>query len=177
MTDGEQRPWRVWILGVFFFALGLAMVGVAVLALRGYAAVAQGPPALSTVLWQVILPAVALLIGIFVQVTAVEFVRLRAWARKALEVMTWLYLGYLFVLFPAFWLANRALILRRAEQATVPASGLDLRGFAAAWCVSAVIHGAVCALILFVLRGRTVRDAVNGQKEPQPGGPGRETRP
>jgi hypothetical protein len=121
------------------------------------------------VLWQVILPAVALLIGIFVHVTAVEFVRLRAWARKALEVMTWLYLGYLFVLFPAFWLVNRALILRGAEQAAVPASGLDLRGFAAAWGVSAVIHGAVCVLILFVLRGRTVRDAVNGQKGPQPG--------
>ncbi|MFO7958079.1 MAG: ankyrin repeat domain-containing protein [Candidatus Brocadiia bacterium] len=164
MTDGEQRPWRVWILGVFFFALGLAMVGAAVLALRGYAEVAQGPPALSTVLWQVILPAVNLLIGIFVQVTAVEFVRLRAWARRALEVMTWLYLGYVFVLFPAFWLVNRALMLRRAGEATVARNGLDLRAFVAAWDVAAITQGAICALILFVLRGRTVRDAVRRRR-------------
>ncbi|MFO7956658.1 MAG: ankyrin repeat domain-containing protein [Candidatus Brocadiia bacterium] len=164
MGDGEQRPWHVWILGVLFFALGLAMVGGAVFALRGYVDVAQRPPALSTVLWQVILLAVTVLIGISAQVTAVEFVRLRAWARKALEVMTWLYLSYVFLIVPAFWLVNRALMLRRAGDAALLKNVLGLRVFAAAWGVSAIIHGAIFALILLVLRGRTVRDAVSRRR-------------
>jgi hypothetical protein len=82
-----------------------------------------------------------------------RFLRLRAWARAMLELLSWLFLIYV-VAFTAFWMVGW----------TSVGAGHAPAAFIVAGLVGAVINmaffGVPLGIMIHVLRGRKVRDAV-----------------
>lgn len=107
-----------------------------------------------------VLALVQLVVAGFVLYTAIAFLRRRAWARTALESMTWTSLVGSVALIAAWvyvWVAMTSGIPAR-PGALSPAS-LTLFGVVAAVFVGAV-YVVPLAVIIGFLRGRTIRDAV-----------------
>ncbi len=97
-------------------------------------------------------------IGSLGVVAGIQFLKLKAWARSALEVLTWLFL--LFVLgFMVFWL-----IIWVSITSAHGADSLGIMG-AVMGVVMTGIYGIPLGIMLKYLRGSKVRNAVNGVQE------------
>ncbi len=102
-----------------------------------------------------------LLVAIFVLVAAIQFLRLRAWARTALEVVTWLQLIYT-VGFGLLWVGAWASIasnLPAGGDLPISAGALTAVGVAMGVGI-ALVFAVPCAVIIWVLRGEPVRRAM-----------------
>ena len=101
---------------------------------------------------------VQLCVAVLTIVAGAAFLRLKTWARTALEVLTWLGLMYS-VCFGVFWLWSLASMLRTAAPGTGNGLGYVMFGFGLV-----TIFGFLIPLIIILrtLRGQTVRNAVLG---------------
>ncbi len=100
--------------------------------------------------------------AVMVLAAAVHFMRLRAWARTALEVMTWLFLFCLVaggVVFVNSWIKMAA---GMPPELTAPLSPavFTLAG-AALWGAFILVLLALAVFVLKALRGKEVREAVS----------------
>ena len=107
------------------------------------------------------LPLAATVVGAFLIIAAAEFLQRRAWARVALEVTCWLYLAFVVVIFPLIWLLIWWFV---KKDVSGPGPMNLLRTFAIVWGVNVVVQGALWGGLVAVLRGRTVREAVDSPR-------------
>ena len=100
-------------------------------------------------------------LAVFILIASIQFLRLRRWARTALEVIAWLGLVYI-VGFGIFWVASWLDITSSipvTEGTSGPSSIFDIVGaimgsvVALAWAVPLVV-------IIILLRGKTIRGAL-----------------
>jgi len=97
--------------------------------------------------------------GLVLVIAAVEFLLLHAWGRSVLETLLWLYLAFVFVVFPAVWLLMYSRIF-----ASVEGRPFGIGTFTLVWAVSAIVSAAICLPLLMLLRGRTVRESMRTRR-------------
>lgn len=141
-SSQSDLPVHVMLLGVPYLVLGLGQVLLAVVIVRS-----DGGPA-TTFVWAVVVSAAA--VGLFTATAAVEYLRRRTWARLALEVVTWLYVAFGLLAYPAF------LVLMGHVRKQAGAE-FGLGTYAAIAAVPTLVNLGVCIALLLALRSRTVR--------------------
>ncbi len=99
-------------------------------------------------------PLVPIGVGIFIFMTGASFLKLRPWSRRALEVITWLYLFFLFGFIPLFaiW---RSLMQWYSDESFFTFGNVAL------YLLSASVLGLPAIIMLKFLRGKTVKDAIH----------------
>ena len=178
-----KRPAAVTALGWIFIAVGALMVLSATFGLFTSAimmrAVPQGeiPPFPKEAGWAGVvftlvfryfgvLAAAQIAAGVFTIVTAASFLKLKAWARTTLELLNWMELAYLIgfaILWVTVWISMSAEIPHETAQGALFPSGL-FGAFGAFGAVMGVVGILVYAvptgIVIWLLRGRTVRGAM-----------------
>ncbi len=92
--------------------------------------------------------------GIFIFIAGDSFLKLRPWSRRAMEVITWLYLVFLFGFIPLFaiW---RSLMQWYSDESFFTFGNVAL------YLLSASVLGLPAIIMLKYLRGKTVKDAIH----------------
>ena len=121
--------WGAAIIGWIFFAAAILMMLSSIMAFlafasmssmgRGAHSIPEDAPKVFAFIFRYfgIFAAIQLLLAIFILIASIEFLKLRAWARTALEVVSWLGLIYV-ISFGIFWVFNWV-----SMTAGTPASG------------------------------------------------------
>ncbi len=142
--------WSIFF-GCAVIALGGLTLVIGFLVARFRGAHLHAVPWSIPVLLTCLLAVMAMLVGSFVVVASIHLLRLRAWARRALEVIYWA--GLACMLGEAAWAAiTWPYILPYAFWAMGPASAM----------VSVVLVAAGCVAMISLLRSTAIRDAVRG---------------
>jgi hypothetical protein len=188
-----KRPVAVTALGWFFIAVGALMVLSATLGLFASAVVMgvgpqrEIPPFPKDAGWAGgvftlgfryfgVLAAAQIAAAVFTIVTAASFLKLKAWARTTLELLTWMGLAYVIGL-AALWVTMS--ISMGAEMAHEIAQGAPLPpGLAGAFgvfgavmgVVGTLMHAVPTGIVIWLLRSRTVRGAMLPAREAPPPG-------
>jgi len=163
----RKRPMRVIVIACVFLLGGLWMAVGAGLFLPHWAEVRSWGSLGSWRAWltaDMVLGCSLMAAGVFVQIAAVEFLRLRAWARSALTALTWLALAGegvgLIVGVPVIWFMWE-------EVGLLQRPGVGLGHLALIGAVNAALTIAVLVVLLVLLRGQTVRNAVTASRPPR----------
>jgi hypothetical protein len=101
-------------------------------------------------------------LAIFVLIASIQFLRLRKWARSALEIISWLGLVYV-VGFSIFWVVSWIGItsgLPSALGSPAPSPLFSIFGAIIGACV-AVAWSVPLVVIIMFLRGKMIREAVS----------------
>jgi len=109
----------------------------------------------------IVVPLAVMAVSVFVLIAAVEFLKLRAWARTALEAVSWLHVAYVIgsgILWLVIWVTLSSQIPSAGEE------GMTNRGV---FMIYGVVMGMVVILfwavpagvIIYFLRSKTVRGA------------------
>lgn len=162
-TVPQTRPAAVALIAWSWILTGALLAIGAVAVLLGAGAIspqdtAALPPELANMagalqesrgasLFQLIVGAVALYAG-------VQFLNLRAWARTALEILSWLSLLYLAIASVGWSSLWSAMSAQMAQSAMVDVSGLHTIGLVVA---ALVIAGFILPLILMIIYLRSTR--------------------
>jgi hypothetical protein len=104
---------------------------------------------------------VQVVLAIFIIIASIQFLRLRRWARTALEVIAWLGLVYL-VSFGIFWVVSWLEITSNipvTEGAQGPTPMFNIFG-AVMGSVVTLFWAAPLVVIIIFLRGKTIRGAL-----------------
>jgi hypothetical protein len=107
------------------------------------------------------------LVAVFALAAGIQFLRLRAWARTAFEVMYWLALIWI-VGFGVYWVATWLSVTSTfPEQGGPPFPPHFFRVFGAIVGAVVTAFSAVpCGVIIWLLRGSTIRQAMVGGRGP-----------
>jgi hypothetical protein len=100
-------------------------------------------------------------LAIFILIASIQFLRLRRWARTALEVITWLGLVYV-VGFGIFWVVSWIGITSNipiTEGTPGPSSLFNIVG-AVMGSVVALFWAVPLVVIIIFIRGKTIREAL-----------------
>ena len=101
-------------------------------------------------------------VAIVIIIASIQFLRLRRWARTALEVITWLGLVYI-VGFGIFWVASwldMTSSIPMTEGTPGPPPMFDIFG-AIMGSVIALVWAVPLVVIIIFLRGKTIKEAVS----------------
>jgi len=167
MSGGTRRPGVVTAIGWIFVALaalmilsaagGFAASSIMDEAVRREARPQSGGAPLLLRSFQ-LLGALQILFGALLAVSAAQFLRLRAWARSALEAAMWLGLAYV-VGFGIYW------VLGWVEMS--PGSAADGRAPDAFTLFGGIMGSLItlvfavpCVILIWLLRGAVVRQAM-----------------
>jgi len=159
----EKRPTCVTVIGWAWIIIGGLMLFGSVMALIGSSMMTQLAQSDEPAPFFIkIFPSIAIIemgFGILGIVSGIHFLKLKASARSALELLTWLLL-ILILGFMVFWFFNW---LTFPSQNSPP-------GFRIMGIVMGVINTAIFAVPLIImlkyLRGRKVKDAIKSAAEP-----------
>jgi hypothetical protein len=101
-------------------------------------------------------------LAIFVLMASIHFLHLRKWARTALEIITWSALFYV-VGFGIFWVASWITITSSSPVSEAPSGPPPMFNIIGAvmGCVVTVVWAVPLIIIIFFLRGKTIKDAVS----------------
>jgi hypothetical protein len=101
-------------------------------------------------------------LAIFVLIVSIQFLRLRTWARSALEIIAWLGLLYV-VAFGIFWIASWigiTSVLPSSAGAPEPSPLFSIFGAIIGLFVT-VVWSVPFAVIIMFLRGKVIREALS----------------
>jgi len=166
MEGQGSRPAVVTALGWLFVAgAGLmmlsAMGGLAASVLMkgmGPEDMPAGAEAPAFVRYFSVLCVLQIAFAAFVAVAAAYFLRLRAWARTALEAATWVGLAWV-VGFGVFWVVNW--LGRTSQVSAEPGRAAGFSAFGAVvGTIITLVFVAPCVIVIWLLRGRQVREAL-----------------
>lgn len=159
----EKRPTCVTVIGWAWIIIGGFMCLSAIMALFGSIMIdemAQHDPDMPFISW--IFPLLAIVqigVGVLGLVSGINFLKLKAWSRKVLEGLTWLFLVFA-VGFMVFWVFDWVSMT----------SGDAPRGFGIMGAVMGVfitgIYGVPLGIMLKYLRGDKIKNAIAGTAEP-----------
>jgi len=187
MTTPSKRPTAVTVLGWIFIAGGALMLiggglGLVSFTIMGDLMRASPPPISESDPWPLrfisaslfrytgALCLLQLLVATLTIISAANFLRLRAWARAALEAITWLGLigaiGF-GIFWVTWWLGMTARISTEFADSglAMPIPGFTAFG-AIAGSLGTAFYAAPCVLLIWLLRGRTVRQAMDPHPPP-----------
>lgn len=167
----RDLPVAVKVIGCLFIAVaGFKIIGAGMgfLAFSSLAKMANGIPQMSSGSGAASNPfqyfglwiGVQILIGVFVIVAAIQFLRLRAWARTTLEVVSWIGLAYSIgtSIMAIFSFSN---LIGSAADAGFGNAPSALGSMAVTMtAVYMVLFSVPLIVIIWFLRGETIRDAV-----------------
>lgn len=173
----KKRPTSITVIGWIFLVSSILMIfsgGLCFIAFSFMKQIAEEMPPISDELpnqFQIlriifqnfgIIALLQVALAIFVLMASIHFLQLRKWARTALEIITWLGLVYV-VGFGIFWVVSWIAITSNipvTEGASGPPPMFDIIGaimgsiVAAVWAVPLIV-------VIYFLRGRTIREAVS----------------
>ena len=167
----EKRPTCVTVIGWAWIIIGILMCFSAVMALASIAIIGQisaTQPAASQKMPGIfrlekrffpLLAVVQLGVAVFGIISGVNFLKLKAWSRNALEILTWLALVFV-ISFMIFWVASW---LWGTTSSRAPI-GFSIMGAVMGIGVSA-FYGVPFVIMLKFLRGDKVRAAFKGDVE------------
>lgn len=175
-----ERPTSVTVIGWIWIVLGILMFLSAGMGLLAFVAqramIADMPsppeelPGMHGVIWRLfqyfhIFAAVQILLAALIIVAGIHFLKLRAWARTCLEVVSWLGLTYVLG-FGAFWLFMWVSMSTQIGEIPEPFPG-DAFAWVGVMMGIVVITTSAVPLIVVIkfLRGATIRNAVRGNTE------------
>jgi hypothetical protein len=159
----EKRPTCVTVIGWAWIIIGGLMCLSAIMALFSSVMIremSQTDPNIPFIFKIFpILAIVQVCIAVIGLISGINFLKLKAWSRSTLEILTWLFL--IFILgFMIYWVFNWVSM----------SSGHGPRGFGVMGAVMGVvitgIYGVPLGIMLKYLRGPKVRNAINGAAEP-----------
>jgi hypothetical protein len=162
MMYEEKRPTCVTVIGWAWSILGGLMCLSAIFALFGSLMMGEGVEGHGDVSFIFrIFPVLAIVqmgVGVLGLVAGINFLKLRAWSRPVLEVLTWLMLVFV-VGFMVFWVFNWLSITSEGAP-----SGFSIMGGAMGVVITG-IYGVPLGIMLRYLRGDKVRSAMQGSAE------------
>lgn len=155
----EKRPTSVTVIGWAWIIIGGLMCLSAAMALFGSVMMGQMPQHdIKDPLFFRMIPFLAIVqVGLAALglVSGINFLKLKAWARSALEALTWLLL--LCILgFMVFWIINWVSMTSGHGP-----RGFDVMGVVMGIVITA-IYGVPLGIMVKYLRGARVKDAING---------------
>jgi hypothetical protein len=101
-------------------------------------------------------------LAIFVLMASIHFLKLRKWARNAVEIVAWL--GLLYVVgFGIFWVVSWITITSNIPVSEAPSGPPPMFNIIGAimGCVVTVVWAVPLIIIIIFLRGKTIKDAVS----------------
>lgn len=159
----EKRPTCVTVIGWAWIIIGGFMCLSSIMALFGSIMMdemAHHDPDMPFIFEIFSLLAIVQIgVGVLGLVSGINFLKLKAWSRKVLEGLTWLFLVFI-VGFMVFWLFNWVSMT----------SGDSPRGFGIMGAAMGVfitgIYGVPLGIMLKYLRGDKIKNAIAGNAEP-----------
>lgn len=176
-TLAKKRPTSVTVIGWIYIAVAALMILVGAMSFMSFTAIrdmegkgfrividnlAAPFKAISAIFQYFDLLAVSqILLGIFLVIASIEFLELHAWARTALEILSWL--GLILVVGSGIfwvicWISITASASMPGGTARLPGMS-NLVGLAVGTAITAVWALPLIVVIKF-LRGKTIRDAL-----------------
>ncbi len=181
MSEGRPRPTSVTVIGWLSIGLAAFMMLSAGMGLFSAIMIEQatggqfpkavgGAPGMLHVVMGIfryfkLLAAAQLVVAAAVIIAGIRFLALRAWARTALEVFYWVSLLYV-VGFGSFWLISWVSAVSQipaTEQPPIEPAVFSLFGIVMGLAVM-LMWAVPLGVVIWVLRGRTVREATAGRQ-------------
>jgi len=162
-THLQKRPTCVSVIGWAWIIIGVNLFLSCVLGLSAWLMIgAMSETELDRPFFRILPLICVLLLAMAVSglVAGVHFLRLKAWARTVLEVLTWLFLVYT-TAFIVFWLIGWF----AATSGYGPRDPGEIIG-AVIGVIIAAGYGVPFIIMLKYLRGDTVRNAIAGGRDP-----------
>lgn len=172
-TLTNKRPPLVTVIGWIFIIFSILMILGGVMGLTVYSfmlkagggnipPVSEDMPALFKVISIVfqnfgLLVFLQIIFAVFMLIAGIQFLRLQAWAKTALEAISWLGLAFT-IGFGILWV-DMVSSLPVKEGTTVPRDMIDVFG-AAAGITIMIVWAVPIIVIIRLLRGKTVKEAI-----------------
>lgn len=174
----KKRPTSVTVIGWIFIVVAVLMILGGAMGLVAFSFIHPSggstvPPmpkdvgrtfAVMSIVFQYfgLLASLQIVFAIFILIAGIQFLKLRAWARIALEIVS--YLGLIYTVgFGTFWVVSWISVTSRfpvAESTVGPPALFNIFG-----AVMGIVVIAVCVVPLIViikfLRGETIKEAVS----------------
>lgn len=166
----EKKPTSVTVIGWIFIAITILMVLTGAMGFMAFRLLQQkevlmtkDTPILFKLIFQYsyILAFLQIIFAIFVMIASIQFLKLRPWARTALEIISWLSLVYVIIV-SIFCVVKTGMILS-SPGAESTSCMFNILGVVAVILVTIVWAIPLIVIIKF-LRGTTIKEAIIQKK-------------
>lgn len=173
----KKRPTSITVIGWIFIAGAILMIlsgGLGFMAFSFMKQISEEMPPISEelpnqfrimrIIFQNfgIIALLQVAFAIFVMIASIQFLKLRRWARNALEIIAWLGLVYV-VGFGIFWVVSWINITSHFPVSEIPSEPPPMFNIIGAimGCVVTAAWTAPLIIIIIFLRGKTIKDALS----------------